>query len=153
MCSKTTYYVYENRYSMTAADPIVQSLRALPSCLQKFLQFPRFFAPGYSFWRRTRIHRDPGSKIFFRRAVRCTCKVFNRLARALRDQHYLQTSLHSIELIKSCKTLFRWVSSSKESKVMAVESWVTFHDFRFLYAHIRNNRFENNAKFVKTSTL
>ena len=36
---------------------------------------------------------------------------------------------------------------------MAVESWVTFHDFRFLYAHIRNNRFENSAKFVKTSTL
>ena len=48
---------------------LVESLNALPSCLQKFLQFPRFFTPGYSFWRRTRIHRDPGSKIFFRRAV------------------------------------------------------------------------------------
>ena len=60
--------------------PVVESLSALPACLQKFLQFPRFFAPGYSFWRRTRIHRDPGSKIFFRRAVHvqsfqspCTC--------------------------------------------------------------------------------
>ena len=59
---------------------IVESLSALASCLQKFLQFPRFFAPGYSFWRRTRIHRDPGLKIFFRRAVHvqsfqspCTC--------------------------------------------------------------------------------
>ena len=30
----------------------------------------------------------------------CTCKVFNRLALALRDEHYLQTSLYSIELIK-----------------------------------------------------
>ena len=46
----------------------------------KSLRFPRFFAPGYSFWRRTRIHRDPGLKIFFRRAVHvqsfqspCTC--------------------------------------------------------------------------------
>ena len=48
---------------------LVESLSALPSCLQKFLQFPRFFAPRYSFWRRTRIHRDPGLKIFFRRAV------------------------------------------------------------------------------------
>ena len=36
---------------------------------------------------------------------------------------------------------------------MAVESWHTFHDFEFLYAHIRDNRFENNAKFVKTSKL
>ena len=43
---------------------------------------------------------------------------------------------------------------------MAVESWDTFHDFRFLYAHIRDNRLieqdrrvENNAKFVKTSKL
>ena len=59
---------------------IVESLSALPRCLQKFLRFPRFFAPGYSFWRRTRIHRDPGLKIFFRRAVHvqsfqspCTC--------------------------------------------------------------------------------
>ena len=59
---------------------LVESLSALPSCLQKFLQFPRFFTPGYSFWRRTRIHRDPGLKIFFRRAVHvqsfqspCTC--------------------------------------------------------------------------------
>ena len=82
---------------------LVESLSALalPSCLQKFLQFPRFFTLWYSFCRRTRIHRDPGSKIFFR-------KVFNRLARALRDQHYLrlQTSFHSIELIKSYKTLF-----------------------------------------------
>ena len=45
------------------------------------------------------------------------------------------------------------VSSSKGTKVMAVESWHTFHDFEFLYAHIRDNRFENNAKFVKTSKL
>ena len=30
---------------------------------------------------------------------------------------------------------------------MAVESWVTFHDFRFLYAHIRNNRCENHASW------
>ena len=59
---------------------VVESLSALASCLQKFIRFPRFFAPGYSFWRRTRIHRDPGSKIFFRRAVHvqsfqspCTC--------------------------------------------------------------------------------
>ena len=34
-----------------------------------------------------------------------------------------------------------------------MESWDTFHDFMFLYAHIRDNRFENNAKFVKTSKL
>ena len=53
------------RYSVE----VVESLSALASCLQKFLQFPRFFAPGYSFWCRTRIHRDPGLKIFFRRAV------------------------------------------------------------------------------------
>ena len=46
---------------------VLQSLSALPSCLQKFLQFPKFFTPGYSFWRRTRIRRDPGSKIFFLR--------------------------------------------------------------------------------------
>ena len=56
--------------------PGPSTISALPSCYQKFLRFPRFFAPGYSFWRRTRIHRDPGSKIFFRRAK----KVFNRLA-------------------------------------------------------------------------
>ena len=31
---------------------------------------------------------------------------------------------------------------------MAVESWGTFHNSRVLYAHIRDNRFENNAKFV-----
>ena len=59
---------------------VVESLSALPRFLQKVLRFPRFFAPGYSFWRRTRIHRDPSSKIFFRRAVHvqsfqspCTC--------------------------------------------------------------------------------
>ena len=62
----------------TFANNIVESLSALPSCLQKFLQFPRFFAPGYSFWRRTRIHRDPAGKCFF--VARCTKKVFNRLA-------------------------------------------------------------------------
>ena len=36
---------------------------------------------------------------------------------------------------------------------MAVESCDTFHDFRFLYAHIRDNRCGNNAKFAKTSKL
>ena len=38
--------------------------------------------------------------------TRCTCKVFNRLTRALRDEHYLQTALHLIELIKIYKMLF-----------------------------------------------
>ena len=64
----------------TYVKHLVESLSALPSCLQKFLQFPRFFTPSYRFWRRTRIHRDPGFKIFFRRAVHvqsfqspCTC--------------------------------------------------------------------------------
>ena len=59
---------------------LVESLSALPRFLPKVLRFPRFFAPGYSFWRRTRILRDPSSKIFFRRAVHvqsfqspCTC--------------------------------------------------------------------------------
>ena len=77
---KKNLQLQNRRSNVTRSSPIVESLSALPSCLQKFLQFPRFFAPGYSFWRRIRIHRDPGLKIFFRRAVHvqsfqspCTC--------------------------------------------------------------------------------
>ena len=48
---------------------------------------------------------EPQARIFSF-VARCTCKVFNRLARALRDEHYLQAPLHSIELIKIYKKLF-----------------------------------------------
>ena len=59
---------------------------------------------GFVLWHWSRNRRASTSKIYF--VARCTCKVLNRLACALRDEHYLQTSLHSIELIKSFKTLF-----------------------------------------------
>ena len=54
--------------------------------------------------------------------TRCTCKVFNRLTRALRDEHYLQTALHLIELIKIYKMLFRKGSQYTSTKF--------FYDFR-----------------------
>ena len=90
--------------------------------------------------------------IFF---TRRTCKVFNRLARALRDEHYLQTSLHSIELIKIYKTFFRWVSTQKEAKIWPLKVLTflrisrDFHTDYPLYGHTKswNTKKRQNFKW------
>ena len=56
---------------------IVESLSALPSCLQRFLKFPRFLHPGTVFGVEHEFTGTPARKSFF--VARCTCKVFNRL--------------------------------------------------------------------------
>ena len=53
--------------------------------MQKFFQFQRFFAPRYSFCRRTRIHRDPSSKIFFQREANIWAFKVSTFLRISRD--------------------------------------------------------------------
>ena len=141
-------------YIIYNVSNIVESLSALPRCLQKFLRFPRFFAPGYSFWRRTRIHRDPGLKIFFRRAVHvqsfqspCTCTARPVLPSEFTPFDRANQELQNAFLDESL--------AQKEPKLWPWKVGTLFTIFVFCMPNIsiRDNRFENNAKFVKTSKL
>ena len=53
----------------------------------------------------------------------------------------------------SCKTLFQMSLQLKRNQSYGRGKLGHFSRFSFLYAHIRDNWFENNAKFVKTSKL
>ena len=108
-------------------------LAQYPDFYRRFSDFRDFLHPGTVFGVEHEFTETPARKYFF--VAWCTCKVFNRLARALRDQYYFQTSFHSIELIKSYKTLFQMSLQLKRKP-------------RYDYEHLKFRRFCEFQFFV-----